>query len=124
MFYSKTTGGFYDAAIHGNAIPVDAIEITMEEYAALFDEQSSGKKIIANEHGHPIAIDHPQPTPPTRSEIEVLRLLAYADPINGSDRYFSEAAEMEAAGESGADEIRSMGLSRRAEIQAEYPWPT
>ena len=28
MFYSKSTGGFYDTAIHGDSIPVDAIEIT------------------------------------------------------------------------------------------------
>ena len=32
MFYSKSTGGFYDAEIHGNNIPSDAVEITKEKY--------------------------------------------------------------------------------------------
>ena len=35
MFYSKTTGGFYDRAIHGDNIPEDSVEITDEEYTLL-----------------------------------------------------------------------------------------
>lgn len=61
MFYSKSTGGFYGAAIHGDRIPADAVEITAEEHAALLETQSSGKQITADENGYPIVIDPPQP---------------------------------------------------------------
>ena len=62
MFYSKTTGGFYDSAIHGDAIPADAAEITVEEHQALLEGQSQGKRIVADEAGHPVLADPPPPT--------------------------------------------------------------
>lgn len=68
MHYSKSTGGFYNAAIHGD-IPADAVEITAAEYAALLTAQSSGKQIIADENGNPIAID---PPPPIRTQQSLL----------------------------------------------------
>lgn len=69
MYYSQQTGGFYDEAIHGTRkifatsqdndgvfshtevdnhdckIPSDAVEITQEEYDALFEAQAQGKVI-------------------------------------------------------------------------------
>ena len=45
------------------------------------------------------------------------KLRAYADPINGSDRFFSEAMRMDAMGERGADEIRAAGVNRYLEIK-------
>lgn len=65
------------------------------------------------------------PAPPTRSDIEALRLRAYADPITGSDRYFAEAARVQAMGgtEEEAEVARAAGATRSAEIQALYPWP-
>lgn len=68
MFYSKSTGGFYDAAIHGEAIPADAVEITAEQHAALLAAQSTGQQITVDEDGFPIAID---PRPPTYEQIVV-----------------------------------------------------
>ncbi len=62
MFYSKSTGGFYDTAIHGDNIPSDAVEITSEQYAALLEGQSQGKIISADENGYQILIDPPPPT--------------------------------------------------------------
>lgn len=59
FLYSKSTGGFYTTAINGKKIPSDAIEITDEVHATLMIEQSSGKIIIADENGYPIAIDTP-----------------------------------------------------------------
>jgi hypothetical protein len=58
MFYSKATGGFYAADIHGDNIPSDAIEITNEVHAALLDAQSQGKRIQSDLEGRPIAVDH------------------------------------------------------------------
>lgn len=67
MFYSKSTGGFYDRAIHGDNIPADAVEITAEQHAALLTGQSEGKRIVADANGYPILVDPqlPDPVPPT-----------------------------------------------------------
>ena len=62
MYYSKSTGGFYDTAIHGDNIPADAVEITQQQHAALLQGQSEGKLIAADENGYPILQDPPQPT--------------------------------------------------------------
>jgi hypothetical protein len=61
MFYSKSTGGFYDAAIH-QTMPDDVVEITAAEHMALLDAQGLGKRIIADAAGYPVAAD---PAPPT-----------------------------------------------------------
>lgn len=61
MFYAKSTGGFYDGAIHGDNIPVDAVEITAEEHAALLEGQSQGKLIQADAAGRPVLVDPPPP---------------------------------------------------------------
>lgn len=67
MFYSKSTGGFYTRAIHGDAIPSDAVEITIEDHAALLAGQSAGKQISADRNGAPVLTD---PPPPSRAQIE------------------------------------------------------
>lgn len=53
MRYSKSTGGFYDEAIHGDSIPADAVEITAEEHTLLLQGQSSGQAIVADAEGRP-----------------------------------------------------------------------
>lgn len=85
MFYSAKTGGFYDAAIHGDNIPKDAVEISTEDHAALIDGQSKGKVITADKKGNPVLTD---PLPPTAEElaaqVAALRQAAYtaeADPL-------------------------------------------
>ena len=62
MFYSAQTGGFYDAAIHGAAIPADAVEISEAAHAALIEGQSQGKRIVADANGFPVLDDQPAPT--------------------------------------------------------------
>lgn len=59
MFYSKSTGGFYDAEIHGDTIPNDGVEITTEQHATLFEGQSAGKVITADANGYPVLVDPP-----------------------------------------------------------------
>jgi hypothetical protein len=85
MKYSQSTNGFYDEAIHGDAIPEDAVEITVEEHAALIEGQSQGKLITADENGKPVLQDRPAPT---KAELlataEAQRAAAYreeADPL-------------------------------------------
>lgn len=63
--------------------------------------------------------------PPSRDEIEVARLRAYADPLTGSDRYFAEAQREGLLGNAeAAESAKALGMARFAEIQAEYLWPT
>lgn len=62
MFYSKSTGGFYAPEIHGDAIPSDGVEITTEEHAELLIGQSQGKRIVADESGHPSLVNSPAPS--------------------------------------------------------------
>lgn len=63
VFYSKTTGGFYIAEIHGDNIPADAVGITEAEHAALIEGQSKGRRIAAGANGRPILQDPPPATP-------------------------------------------------------------
>ena len=69
-------------------------------------------------------LNPPSPAP-TREQIEAQRLRAYADPITGSDRYFAEAARLQAMGaaQEEIDAANAAGAKRYAEIQGEYPWP-
>ena len=70
MFYSKTTGGFYTREIHGDNIPADAVEITAEQHSELIEDQCQGKRIVADEAGHPVLADPPAPTD---EEMQVVR---------------------------------------------------
>lgn len=63
MLYAKSTGGFYDTAIHGKNIPVDAVEITAEEHAAMLNGQAIGKRIAADANGKPVLTMPPPKTP-------------------------------------------------------------
>lgn len=55
------------------------------------------------------------------------RLIAYADPVNGSDRYFAEALALQAEGfaasSSEVKELKQKGLARKEEIKLAYPKP-
>ena len=53
IFYSKTTGGFYDNQIH-NVLPGDAVEITAEYHATLLAGQAQGKTIMPSKDGKPV----------------------------------------------------------------------
>lgn len=59
MFYSQSTGGFYDPAIHGDTIPDDASEISSQQHAELFEGQRKGKRIISDEKGSPVLSEPP-----------------------------------------------------------------
>lgn len=56
MYYSKTTGGFYDPSINSQ-IPPDAVAITKQDYSALFAGQGVGKVISSDEQGKPVLTD-------------------------------------------------------------------
>ncbi|KJZ51988.1 phage tail assembly chaperone [Pseudomonas marginalis] len=52
IFYSASTGGFYDSDLH-SVIPDDRVQITKDERAALISGESEGKVIVAGENGIP-----------------------------------------------------------------------
>lgn len=111
MFYSKSTNGFYDEAIHGADIPNDATEITLQEHAALMEGQANGKIISADKNGRPVLID---PAPPTTEQISAAvtaaRARAYAAE---SDPLFFKAQR----GEATMDEW----IAKVSEIKARFP---
>lgn len=57
MHYSKSTNGFYLKSVHGDNIPLDAVEVENGEYSNLLRMQSLGKIIKADINGRPVAVD-------------------------------------------------------------------
>lgn len=93
MFYSKSAGGFYDSAIHGDNIPPDAVEITMAEHLALLAAQSAGKVIQGDENGNPVAVDPPKPTADQmwekiKAERDLRKSGGFKAVVDGVDRWF------------------------------------
>ncbi|AMK16701.1 tail fiber assembly protein [Sphingobium sp. MI1205] len=63
LFFAPSTGGFYKAEIHGDAIPPDAVEITAEQHASLLAGQTNGSIIVADQAGLPTLASPPPPSP-------------------------------------------------------------
>lgn len=60
----------------------------------------------------------------SREEVERRRRKAYADPINGSDRHFSESSRLRASGEHEEAEIAEQkGIEAALKIKDKYPYP-
>lgn len=110
MFYSKSTGGFYDSQIH-NDIPNDAMEISESIYKTLMDGQSSGKTIAPNKSGMPILIDSPSPSAENILLcVKSARLSAYR---NEADPLFFKSQRGECSTEEWLNKIK--------EIKQRYP---
>lgn len=86
MFYSKSTGGFYEAAIHGDKIPADAVEITVDEHALLIEGQGQGKLIQADSTGHPVLVDQLALTPFQTRDTKLAEFKTKSDLITFSVR--------------------------------------
>lgn len=69
MFASKSTGGFYDPAIHVS-MPGDVVEITAEAHAAFMAGPAQGKAIGWGEDGYPMLIEPPVPSSEYFAEVE------------------------------------------------------
>lgn len=121
MFYSKTTGGFYTAEIHGSNIPVDAVEITNADHAALLAAQSAGKRIEPDINGYPVAVD---PPPPTLAEAQAAALAAIdAEAGAARARYITVAQGQDATYLSKAEDARAYkSAGYPAANVADYPY--
>ena len=53
MFFSPSTGGFYDPAIN-RSLPDDAVRISNARYAELIAARSAGKRVVADPAGRPV----------------------------------------------------------------------
>lgn len=87
IYYSKSTGGFYNNTIN-TEIPDDAIEITDGQHQALLDGQASGKEITTDAKGKPVNTDRPGPTEYELAETERVKrdtLIAGTDYLLMSD---------------------------------------
>jgi len=119
--YSPSTGGMYSTDINGSNIPDDAIGITDEERIEFCEGLSQGQVIRIDDNGKPV-LCAAAPYKRTKEEITGDRRMAYADPLNGSDRYFVESVRMQAMNEAGWEEVQAAGISRFKEIRAAIPW--
>jgi len=105
-------------------MPGDVVEISEERYQKVIANPDPTKVRSHDADGLPILIDPPPAPVATREQVEARRLVAYADPLSGSDRYFAEAQRESLLGNAeAADAAKALGMARFAEIQAEYPWP-
>lgn len=61
LFFSPSTGGFYDDAFWDAPLPEDVSEVSAEDHAALLEAASRGQVIQAGPDGAPVAVDAPAP---------------------------------------------------------------
>ena len=61
IFYSPSTGAFYDDAFWDAPLPDDAAEVSAEHHAALMEASSLGKIIQPDANGAPVAVEAPEP---------------------------------------------------------------
>jgi hypothetical protein len=111
MFYSPSTNGFYNLGIHGENIPIDAVEISAEQHETLLKGQSQGKVISADGNGRPVLQDKAPPTPEQiEAQIDAARRAAY---ITEADPLFFKAQRGEVE--------QQVWLDKIAEIKARFP---
>jgi len=112
MKYSASTGGFYSAEIHGENIPDDALDISLEFYQGLLNAQSNGMKIIPGEDGFPILVEYDPPVPTYQSELADLNA-AWQKKVDSYNRAFAVAALSDGPSE------ESKKLAIRADYEAD-----
>lgn len=110
-YFSKTTGGFYDSAIHGDRIPADAVQVSDSDHSALMAGQAAGKVIVANVAGKPILVNAPEPTPDQ---------IAAAVAISRQNAYAKEADPLYFKAQRGEATMEEWN-AKVAEIKARYP---
>lgn len=131
VYFVPSTLGFIpeewksDGTYTKESWPADAVLLSQSDSDKFWKKSAPEGKILGSmASGQPCWVSTPKKPDPTKQDIELFRLRAYADPLLGSDRYFSEATRMQIMEESGFEEVRDRAIARFEEIQAQYPWPT
>lgn len=107
MYYSETTGCIYLPAIHGDAMPTDAVPISAERYEQVIANPAPGKVRSHDGDGLPVLVD-PPPVVPTADFLcgridaaaDTARAAVVGDPTRTIEyeRAAAEAAQFKAAG--------------------------
>lgn len=111
--YSKTTGGFYADDVHAE-LPADAVDVSDEAYAALFDAQSRGMRITAAADGSPIAVAPSAPTALQLTASLSAAVQAHIDATARSLGYDSIATAVTYADEPAVPKFEAEGRALRA----------
>jgi hypothetical protein len=113
--------GRYDTDIN-KEVPEGAIEVSEELYEKTSDNEFDWYAEEGDFKSKPKKSESL-----SREQIEELRLKSYADPVKGSDRYFSEVLSLKAQGiAESTDQVKALkakALAVKEEIKAKYPWP-
>lgn len=105
-------------------IPGGCVETAPPEYSASESARWDGENWVIEQLPPETIPDLPEaPGPITRDDVEAARLLAYSNPLTGSDRLFAEASRMDIMGEPDFEAVRASAIARYQEIQAANPWP-
>jgi len=91
MHYSAFTRGFYSIEVHGDNIPQDAIEISLERYQELMVGQSQGMKIVTGEDGFPTLVEYGPPVLTYKLELADLNA-EWQKKVDSYNRAFAVAA--------------------------------
>ena len=87
-YFTSEPSAFWNDAVH-KTIPEGAVEVTDEDYTALMAGQSEGKRIVADETGHPVLTKQESITPvvPTSvSRFQARAALLSAGLLEAADR--------------------------------------
>lgn len=117
IFFSRSTRGFYDEEIHTSGVPLDAVEISRAQHAALLAAQAAGKRIVADANGYPVAQDPPPPPAPTAEQIRADRVAAVYAHLNAAAHalgYDDIRAAVTYADEPAVPKFQSEGRAFRA----------
>lgn len=115
LHYSPSTHGFYDDSIHAE-VPVDAVEVTAEEHAALLEAQSLGKIIMPDADGRPVAVDPPAPT---AEELAVIRAAAIRSELTAIDAASARPLRAILAAQAAGQTPAQADTDRLAELEAQ-----
>ena len=99
------------------------IELSDEDYEYLFEGITRGMRAELDANENPVLIPALEPPPLSKEEVEANRVRAYAHPVTGTDRLFSEVLRMQTMGEADWEAVRDKAIGRFNEIQALLPWP-
>lgn len=113
----------YDSTTN-HKIPKKAIKVSDELFWQTVNE-TDGVWIILDD-GSIVKRPHTPEVQISNLEIENKRLIAYSDPIHGSDRYFCELLSLQAEGYSAnsseVKQVKAKGLAKKLEIKTQYPY--